>query len=93
MEAYALKKGTAAPLVGTLMEIIKVLRCPDGRLIVLATGLGRIKVLVVGIHPFRHVQGFGSWLRYHHFDLIQRETPHQFMDSYSSCISCLLDTQ
>ena len=58
MEAYALKAGTAAPLVGTLMEIIKVLRCPDGRLIVLATGLGRIKVLPVDIHVYQHVQGF-----------------------------------
>ena len=26
------------------MEIVRVLRCPDGRLIVLAAGLGRIKV-------------------------------------------------
>lgn len=41
---YALRPGTQAPLVGTLMEVVRALRCPDGRLIILALGVGRIRV-------------------------------------------------
>ena len=41
---YALAAGTQAPLVGTLMEILQAVRFPDGRLLVLAAGLGRFRV-------------------------------------------------
>jgi Lon protease-like protein len=44
-EAYALQNGSNAPLVGTLMEIIQAVRFPDGRLLILAAGVGRFKVL------------------------------------------------
>eukprot|EP00887_Chlorella_sp_A99_P001815 scaffold19.g1815.t1 len=40
-EEYALAPGSQAPLVGTLMEAV---RFPDGRLLVLAAGLSRIRV-------------------------------------------------
>lgn len=33
-----------APLVGTLMEVTQAVRFPDGRLLVLAVGVGRFKV-------------------------------------------------
>ena len=41
---YALRPGTLAPLVGTLMEIVRGIRCPDGRLILLVMAVGRIRV-------------------------------------------------
>jgi Lon protease-like protein len=41
---FALEAGSQAPLVGTLMEIVQAVRFPDGRLLVLAVGLGRFKV-------------------------------------------------
>ena len=41
---YALRPGTQAPLVGTLMEVVRALRCSDGRLIILALGVGRLRV-------------------------------------------------
>jgi hypothetical protein len=36
--------GAGAPSVGVLMELVAAVRCPDGRLIVLAYGLGRLRV-------------------------------------------------
>ncbi|KAH7617703.1 hypothetical protein Ndes2526B_g07569 [Nannochloris sp. 'desiccata'] len=44
-EEYALQYGSNAPLVGTLMEIVQAVRFPDGRLLILAAGVGRFKVL------------------------------------------------
>jgi len=44
-EQYALQYGSNAPLVGTLMEIVQAVRFPDGRLLILAAGVGRFKVL------------------------------------------------
>jgi hypothetical protein len=41
---FALEPGTQAPLVGTLMEIRQAVRLEDGRLLLLAAGLTRIKV-------------------------------------------------
>ena len=43
---YALRPGTLAPLVGTLMEVVRGIRCPDGRLILLVMAVGRIRVRV-----------------------------------------------
>ena len=48
---YALRPGTQAPLVGTLMEVVRALRCPDGRLIILALGVGRMRVRERHLHP------------------------------------------
>jgi hypothetical protein len=36
--------GVSAPSVGVLMELVAAVRCPDGRLIVLAYGMGRLRV-------------------------------------------------
>lgn len=36
--------GAGAPSVGVLMELVAAVRCPDGRLIVLAYGMGRLRV-------------------------------------------------
>lgn len=44
-EDFALKSGSNAPLVGTLMEVVQAVRFPDGRLLILAAGLGRFKVV------------------------------------------------
>ena len=41
---YELRPGTAAPLVGTLMEVLSSLWTKDGRLLVLAVGVARIRV-------------------------------------------------
>ncbi|GAB4819423.1 hypothetical protein N2152v2_006469 [Parachlorella kessleri] len=37
--------GSQAPLVGTLMEVLHAVRFPDGRLLILAVGLSRFKVV------------------------------------------------
>lgn len=42
---YALKPGTRAPLQGTLMEIVSVLREPDSRLVLIVQGIARAHVL------------------------------------------------
>ena len=44
-EAYALRPGTGAPLVGTLMEIQRLVQLADGRLIVIARGVARLRVV------------------------------------------------
>lgn len=42
----------SAPTVGVLMELIAAVRCPDGRLIVLACGVGRLRVGVMSHKVF-----------------------------------------
>lgn len=42
--AYALEEGTRASLTGTLMEVVDATRLRDGRLCVLAQGVGRFRV-------------------------------------------------
>lgn len=42
-----------APLAGTLMEVLQAVRFADGRLLVLAVGVGRFRVAKVG----------GDWAR------------------------------
>lgn len=41
--------GASAPSVGVLMELVAAVRCPDGRLIVLAYGMGRLRVSCCGL--------------------------------------------
>ncbi|PRW20778.1 Meiotic nuclear division 1 [Chlorella sorokiniana] len=41
---FALEPGTKAPLAGTLMEVLQAVRFADGRLLVLAVGVGRFRV-------------------------------------------------
>lgn len=53
---YALHPGTQAPLVGTLMHVLAHDRLPDGRIIIIACGVGRFKV--GGF--FNEIWGFGS---------------------------------
>jgi hypothetical protein len=45
---YALGPGSQAPLVGTVMEVVQAVRFPDGRLLILAVGLGRFKARTPG---------------------------------------------
>ncbi|KAK9815927.1 hypothetical protein WJX72_012088 [[Myrmecia] bisecta] len=44
---YALQPGSQAPLVGVLMEVLSCMRYPDGRLMILACGVARFKVIRV----------------------------------------------
>ena len=56
---YELRSGTAAPLVGTLMEVLSSLWTKDGRLLVLAVGVARIRVRTfVGCPPLSPRTGF-----------------------------------
>ena len=44
-DEYALRPGTKAPLTGTMMEVLQAVRLPDGRLLLLAAGTTRFRVL------------------------------------------------
>lgn len=44
-DEYALRPGTGAPLVGTLMEVQRIVQLADGRLIVIARGVARLRVV------------------------------------------------
>lgn len=46
-EAYALRAGTKAPLTGTLMDLLEARRLDDGRVCVVAQGIGRFRVTEV----------------------------------------------
>jgi len=43
-EGYGMAGGSQAPLVGTLMEVTRAVRLMDGKLLILATAVGRFKV-------------------------------------------------
>lgn len=43
-ELHSLASGSAAPLVGVVMRVSRAVRLRDGKMLVLATGLGRFKV-------------------------------------------------
>ena len=44
-DEFSMQPGSKGPLAGTLMEVIQAVRFPDGRLLILAAGLGRFKVI------------------------------------------------
>lgn len=45
LDEYEMKPGSKAPLLGTLMEILQVVKFSDGRLLILAVGLDRFQVI------------------------------------------------